>query len=500
MRARVRKILMDNDKAFYRFLEMLPAIVSFSIILFPYWGIFLIPNVVAYFILAYNIYWFYQSFQIAISGTVSHFRVQASMQYDWMKDVKDFPDWKKIRHVIIIPTYKEPLHILERTFKSLEKQTMPLKQLDVILATEKKEPKEDRDEKTTALKNKYGQLFGNFIITVHELTVGESAGKASNERHAAVWYKKNFIDKKKSLMKYLIVTSCDADHLYHPNHFAFLSFKFLDEPRRYKRFWQPAVLFYNNIWKIPAITRIVNIMGSIFNLSQLSRRDRLISTSNYSLSFKLLDEAGYWDPDRIPEDWGIFFKAYFKKKGGVETDPIYLPVYADAVESTTFKKTLKSQYEQRKRWAWGVSDTPWIIRNYLLTPGVPFWEKTLRVLYVVQSHFTWPVHFFLITIGLTLATLVNPRFGKTSLGYMVPRLSSIVLTTALIFLVVMLILDNIYRPKRPKSFPLWRSILSPLEFVLMPVAGFFFSALPGIDAHTRLLIGKYIEYKVTEKV
>ena len=500
MRARVRKILMDNDKAFYRFLEMLPAIVSFSIILFPYWGIFLIPNVVAYFILAYNIYWFYQSFQIAISGTVSHFRVQASMQYDWMKDVKDFPDWKKIRHVIIIPTYKEPLHILERTFKSLEKQTMPLKQLDVILATEKKEPKEDRDEKTTALKNKYGQLFGNFIITVHELTVGESAGKASNERHAAVWYKKNFIDTKKSLMKYLIVTSCDADHLYHPNHFAFLSFKFLDEPRRYKRFWQPAVLFYNNIWKIPAITRIVNIMGSIFNLSQLSRRDRLISTSNYSLSFKLLDEAGYWDPDRIPEDWGIFFKAYFKKKGGVETDPIYLPVYADAVESTTFKKTLKSQYEQRKRWAWGVSDTPWIIRNYLLTPGVPFWEKTLRVLYVVQSHFTWPVHFFLITIGLTLATLVNPRFGKTSLGYMVPRLSSIVLTTALIFLVVMLILDNIYRPKRPKSFPLWRSILSPLEFVLMPVAGFFFSALPGIDAHTRLLIGKYIEYKVTEKV
>ena len=479
---------------------MLPAMVSFNIILFPYWGIFLIPNVVAYFILAYNVYWFYQSFQIAISGTISHFRVQASMQYDWMKDVKGFPDWKKIRHVIIIPTYKEPLYVLERTFKSLEKQTMPLKQLDVILAMEKREPKEDRDKKTKILKKKYGQLFGNFIITVHELTAGEAVGKSSNERYAAIWYKKNFIDEKISIMKYLVVTSCDADHVYHPNHFAFLAFKFLDDPKRYKRFWQPAVLFYNNIWKIPAIIRVVNILGSIFNLSQLSRRDRLISTSNYSLSFKLLDDAGYWDPDRIPEDWGIFFKAYFKKKGGVETDPIYLPVYADAVESTTFKKTLKSQYEQRKRWAWGVSDTPWIIKNYLLTSGVPFWEKTLRVLYVIQSHFTWPIHFFIITIGLTLPTLLNPRFGKTSLGYMVPKLSSLVLTTALIFLVVMLILDKIYRPERPKSFPLWKSILSPLEFVLMPIAGFFFSALPGIDAHTRLLIGKYIEYKVTEKV
>jgi hypothetical protein len=43
-------------------------------------------------------------------------------------------------------------------------------------------------------------------------------------------------------------------------------------------------------------------------------------------------------------------------------------------------------------------------------------------------------------------------------------------------------------------------MLSPLEFFLMPIAGFFFSALPGLDAHTRLMLGKYIEYRVTEKV
>jgi hypothetical protein len=34
----------------------------------------------------------------------------------------------------------------------------------------------------------------------------------------------------------------------------------------------------------------------------------------------------------------------------------------------------------------------------------------------------------------------------------------------------------------------------------LPIVGFFFTALPGIDAHTRLMLGKYIEYKVTEKV
>jgi hypothetical protein len=112
----------------------------------------------------------------------------------------------------------------------------------------------------------------------------------------------------------------------------------------------------------------------------------------------------------------------------------------------------------------------------------------------------WPVNWFIITIGLTLPSLLNPRFARTALGYTVPKLSSAVLTVALIFLVVMLVFDYIYKPQKPKDFPLWRAILMPLEFVLMPIAGFFFTALPGIDAHTRLMLGKYIEYRVSEKV
>ena len=40
----------------------------------------------------------------------------------------------------------------------------------------------------------------------------------------------------------------------------------------------------------------------------------------------------------------------------------------------------------------------------------------------------------------------------------------------------------------------------PFEFVMLPVATLIFSALPGIDAHTRLMLGKYLEYRVTEKV
>ena len=259
-------------------------------------------------------------------------------------------------------------------------------------------------------------------------------------------------------------------------------------------------MFYNNIWNLPAITRVPNTLASIWNLSQLPRIDRLINQQNYSLSYKLLDEVDYWDPDKIPEDWGIFFKAFYKKRGKVEVEAIYLPLFADAVEATSTWRTLKNQYEQIKRWAWGVSDTPWIIKGYLTTPGISFINKTMRLIHVLWSHFMWPVNWFIITIGLTLPTVINPAFGRTALGYTVPKISSAVLTLSLGFLLVILVLDRFYKPKRPKEFPVWRAILTPFEFVLMPVAGFFFSALPGLDAHTRLMLGKYIQYKVTEKV
>ena len=82
-----RKLITRHERLAQRLLEILPGFVSINIILFPYWGVFVIPDVVAYFILLFNVYWFYQSCIIAITVTVSHLRVQAAMQYDWMADI-----------------------------------------------------------------------------------------------------------------------------------------------------------------------------------------------------------------------------------------------------------------------------------------------------------------------------------------------------------------------------------------------------------------------------
>lgn len=491
---------ITKDRFTYRLLEIMPGFIAWNVILFPYWGIFVIPEVVAYFVLFFNIYWFYQSLQIAITATMSHLRIQAAMKLDWVNELKSFPDWQKVRNVIIIPTYKEPQHILERTIDSLANQKLPREMITVVVAQENRAPNEDKITKMDNLRKKYKGVFGNFIVTMHTLADGEIIGKSSNERYSAIEVKKQLVDKEGYDINYMTVTSCDADHVYHPNHFAVLTFKFLDNPKRYTSFWQPAVMFYTNIWELPAITRVPNTLSSIWNLSQLPRRDRLINGQNYSLSYKLLDEVDYWDPDKIPEDWGIFFKAFFGKKGGIEVEPIYLPLYADAPQASSMWKTIKAHYTQQMRWAWGVSDVPWIWQKYATISGIPFIDKTMRVLFVSMAHLLWPINWFVITIGLTLPSIINPAFGRTTLGYTVPKLSSFILTLALAFLIVMLVLDRFYKPKRPKNFPLWRAILMPAEFLLMPVAGLIFGAIPGLDAHTRLMMGKYIEYKVTEKV
>lgn len=494
----LRQFILKHDRQFLRALEILPGFVAYSLILFLLIGGFFIPLVVAYAVLAYDIFWFYKSITMAFTGTLSHLKIQASKKLDWQGEIKFFKDWRKVHHIILVLTYKEPLHILKRTMRALAKQDLPLNQLTVVLATEERD--NEAPAKVKILKKMYGYKFGNFFVTKHKLVTGEVIGKSSNENYAGRWVKKELVDKRKMNLDYLTITSCDADHKFHPKHFSYLTYAFLDNPNRYRRFWQPAVQFYNNFWRLPALNRVANTLGSVWNTAVLFRTDRLINAQNYSASLKMIDQAGYWDPDVIPEDYRIFFKCFYKFKGNVEVEPIFLPLHVDAAESTSFWKTFKNQYEQFKRWAWGVSDDPYIIKSYLLTPGVSFWNKTIRLIRIVEDHFLWPVNWFFITLGITIPSVFNRSFSRTVMGYTLPKFSSAILSITLLFLVVILLIDAKQRPPRPKKFPRWRVWLMPLEFVLMPVAGFFFNALPGLDAHTRLMLGKYLEYRVTEKV
>ena len=44
-----------------------------------------------------------------------------------------------------------------------------------------------------------------------------------------------------------------------------------------------------------------------------------------------------------------------------------------------------------------------------------------------------------------------------------------------------------------------RKAVSVLQWALLPLVGLLFSNLPALDAQTRLMTGRYLEYRVTEK-
>ncbi|MCJ7827847.1 glycosyltransferase family 2 protein [Patescibacteria group bacterium] len=472
--------------------------VAYGLIGFLLVGGFVIPEVVAYVVLAYDVFWFYKSATLALASLISHARIEGAKKVDWIQEAKKNPNWKKVQHIILVVTVNEPLHTLRRTIKAIAKQDLPLEQLSIVIATEARSPIGKKNAQI--IKKEFGKKFGHFFITAHELVAGEVIGKSSNERFAGIWVKQELVDRQGLDIDWLTITSCDADHVYHPKHFGYRTHSFINNPDRHRRFWQAAVQFYNNFWRLPATSRVANTFGSIWNTALLARTDRLIKLANYSTSLKMIDEVGYWDPDVIPEDYRIFFKCFYAFGGQVEVEPIYLPLHVDAAESTNFKKTFENQYEQFKRWAWGVSDDAYSIKKFFSTPNVSFWNKTIRLLRIIEDHFLWPVNWFFITLGMTIPSVFNKRFSRTVLGHTVPRLSSIILTASMAFLAIILFIDARQRPKRPADFPRWRSWLIPFEFVQMPVVGFFYTVLPGLDAQTRLMLGKYLEYRVTEKI
>lgn len=492
------------DKLFTRYpiktnrtLMMLPGMVSWTIILFPLWGSPFFPQIVAYFILFFDVYWFYRSFSLMITSYLASKKIEEAETKDWLGKGKKLENFDKVTHTIIIPNYQETDEKLRRIVGTIAAQTFPLERIHVVLAMEERE--KDGKRKANLIKKEFEGVFGGVYATYHPDIAGEVKGKSSNESYAIKKIDKIFTEENTVDLNYATVTTADADSMFDHQYFSYLAYGFLKEPKRYNKFWQSALMDRNNFWSVPAATRVFSFFSSLWRTGLLVQGDRLIATSTYSLSFLLLKRIGFWDTDVIPEDYRIFFKAFFKMKGDVSANPIFLKTSLDSPLSPTYIGSLKNKYSQIRRWSYGASDDPLFIKWYLTIPGVPFIKKTKILFHVLLDHFLWPANWFIITIATSVVTLINPEFSRTSLGYTLPVLARIILTSSFVALVVMIVIDYRNRPKHLSKSKL-RELLFPLEFILMPIAGFFLNSLPAIISHTQLMLGKKMEYKVTEKL
>lgn len=487
-----------QTRFFQRLLEIIVPIASWFFITLPLWLSPFHPAIAAYFIIAFNLYFFSKSMLTAYFCVVSYKEILFHSTIKYYNKLKTFKNYKSLRHYVLIPNYKEHLHKLEETIDKLIKNDYPDKNsLYLVLAFEKRE--EGAGVKSQIITKKYQKYFKQIISCYHPLITDEEPGKASNQTYAARiiddYIVNNNVDRKN-----VLITICDADSKLPKNYFSYLSFEYLrDKDRLFHFYWAP-VLLYNNFWQLPFFVRIQATLSSILRLAFLSQKENLIQVSTYSTNLWLLKKIDFWDTDIIPEDWHVFFQAFFTFGQKVKTIPLFTIVNGDAVFSGGTMKTLVNRYEQEKRWAWGVTDVGYVLKKFFQTPHIEFWQKIKRIVFIIETHLFWPISFFILTISASIPPLINPSFSRTVLGLLLPKLSALILTLASVMLILYIYLDIKLRQKvnmktSPSSLP-----LLIVQWYLLPVVSFFFSSLPALDAHTRILLGKKLKYKVTEKV
>ncbi|MFA4827483.1 MAG: hypothetical protein WC596_04540 [Candidatus Shapirobacteria bacterium] len=498
---------MNKNSRLYRFWEMIPGSIAWFVILFPIWGAFLVPRLVAYFVIAFLVYWLYQSFKSAILATIGYFKIKTSKSQNWLQLFQDNfrSNWVKyqdIRHCVIVCSYKEPVDVLKMAMDSLSQQIdFSLKSLHVIIALESRAGDQFNQPVIDYFSKNYSKNFGSLSFTRHPGDIpGETAGKHSNEAYAAKEFKKKFFDTNKYKLENFTLTTCDVDTIFHPKYFSALTYHFASNPSRYLRFWQSPIFWHHNINSVPGPIRIIGTIGNIIHIANIQEPDGLFfNYSCYSSSFKLIDSAGYWDPDMIPEDWHIFLQTFFSSGGKTKVEPIFLPTIVDAPEGKDYFSALKNRYNQCVRHAWGAIDIPYAIEQAKAHPEIPLVTRLLRVFKLIQTHLIWSSNWFVLTLGTSLPVALNPHFFQTSIGFNLPKVSNIILTICLFPLLVIIILDWLLRPVSQKKGFI-NILKNILQWPFMPIATLTMSVLPGLHSHTRLLFGKRLEYKTTQKL
>jgi hypothetical protein len=329
---------------------------------------------------------------------------------------------------------------------------------------------------------------------------GEVVGKSSNENYAARIAKRRLVDEHGHPLSAVTVTSCDADTVFHARYFSCLTYKFCTDAERYRRFWQSPILLNNNIWETPAPLRVGSALAGVHILSNLVKRNRMVfPQSTYSLSLQLAHEVGYWDPDVIPEDWHMFLKCFFATSGRVEVEPIFLPTGNDAVHAGGWWRSTKMAYVQHKRHAWGASDIPYAIRQSLAHTEMTWRRRLRRVVALSANHLLWSTHWFILTVGWWLPWALAQVLGTPAQPNWLHLMARWALFLCLVPYVVMIRIDARLRPPKPRTWTPWQSIIAFVMWFCLPVTSFITSTLPALDAQTRLMLGRRLEYRVTEK-
>ncbi|MBI2452937.1 MAG: glycosyltransferase family 2 protein, partial [Parcubacteria group bacterium] len=259
--------------------------------------------------------------------------------------------------------------------QSFVQAAYPKDRFMVVLAVEGRGGEEEL-RKAELLRKEFQNSFFRFLVAVHPASLpGEIAGKGANEAWAARKAREELIDPSKIPHEQIVVSSFDADTAVPNQFFACLAFHYLTCKDPGRTSFQPIPLFLNNIWQASPLSRIFSFSATFWMTINQERPEKLITFSSHSMSFRALVDVGYRLCNVVSDDSRIFWQCLLRYDGEYRVQPIFYPVYMDAITAPSFIRTLGAMYRQQRRWAYGASEIPYALFGFWKNRTIPFKKK-----------------------------------------------------------------------------------------------------------------------------
>lgn len=509
--------LSGRDRKIYRFLEILPGALSVGSLLILIILSFVKPVWMAYFLIAFNVYWLLLVVFLGIYLITAYRKLKMNRKVDWQKKCHELDSsldflpekclarsglfWDELYHLIILPTFNEDLDIIKTCFLGLVENNYPTKKMIVVLAIEERAGEEAR-KRAAIIEKEFSSYFKNLLVVVHPDGIkGELKGKGANQAFAGKWVKREVIDKEGLDYDKILVSVFDIDTVASPGYFHCLAYKFLTVEDPYKASYQPVPVYHNNVWQTPFFARVSSASNTFWQMMQQIRPEKLATYSSHSMTFRALVDIGFWATNMVSEDSRVFWHCFLHYNGEYRVEPLYFPVSMDATCDKNFWETAKSLYKQQRRWAWGSENVPYLIFN-----SIKKWPKlkkssTLRHIWIqVYGFHSWATNALIIgVIGWFPIFFGGSEFNKSVVFLNLPAITQQLMTMAMVGLVLTSVLSSILLPKRPKNYGFFNNLKLIVEWIFVPVSVIVFGAIPCLDAQVRLMFGRYMGFWVTPK-
>lgn len=521
----------------YRLFEMLPATISYgAFVLLIVLSVFS-PLLAAIYLMLIIITMLVKSIGIVYHTIRGHNRLMKSQQTNWAQRVQDFedpaasyelhknshargygmrqhidnlrlaaadptsfPKPSNMHQLVIIAAYNESYEVIRPTFESLVDSTYDKQKMVVVLAYEERGG-DDIEKTAMRLQKEFAKKFYDVIIVKHPRDMpDEVVGKGGNITYAGK-YMQEWFKQKGIAYKNTMVTTLDSDNRPHKAYFDYTTYEYITNEDRKHLAYQPIALFVNNIWDVPAPMRVVATGNTFWNIISAMRPHSMRNFASHSQPMEALVEMGFWSTRTIVEDGHQFWRSYFFFSGHYAVQPMYIPIYQDAVLDATYVKTLKAQFIQLRRWMYGASDIAYIGTHLFSSKrNVPFFGGLTWFFIALDGYVTAASVSIIVAVGGWVPLLVNPQAYHNLVAHQLPDIISVIQQIALVGVVVMVYQAFKLLPPRPERYRRHRTIGMVLQWVLMPLTAIVYLSAAALYSQGRLFLGKYlVKFDVTAK-